>query len=70
MALQIFHNGKEIESWTEVERFNIVYGCLSGCRLEPCDTAGLPAGEPKPVSLYNVPRECEKEDTINALSSY
>lgn len=61
-------DGRELQSWDEYKPTNtdFSYGALSGIRRRKCDIAGLPAGEPKPVSLYvGVPRECEPpEHTI------
>lgn len=58
--LKITRNGKEINSWNEIQPA-YEYGALSGVKRNDCDIAGLPAGEPKPVTLYNVPMECEPD---------
>jgi hypothetical protein len=70
MGLQFFKNGQEVTDLTKLfNDYDITYGALSGVRKDnncgPYPQWFIDLGEPKPVSMYNVPRECEKEWNVH-----
>jgi hypothetical protein len=54
----IDEGGSNITCWNDTRNFDLMYGALSNVRGSGWyDTTGLPPGEPKPYSAYNVPDE-------------